>query len=84
MKNLLNLKSHVPILWNFTPFLFFNEQMTFCFSFPDWMQGHWEYMQVEQETLIYKDRNTFKTYTIKCAGNFESEEKYLVYTRTQW
>lgn len=48
------------------------------------MQGHWEYMQVEQDTLIYKDRNTFKTYTIKCAGNFESEEKYLVYTRTQW
>lgn len=53
-------------------------------TFPEWMQGNWEHMHVESDTLIYKDHATFKTYTIKCAANFESEDKYLIYTRTQW
>lgn len=58
-------------------------QYSMC-AFPEWMQGNWEHMHVESDTLIYKDHASFKTYTIKCAANFESEDKYLVYTRTQW
>ncbi|XP_030746317.1 uncharacterized protein LOC115875083 [Sitophilus oryzae] len=52
-------------------------------SFPKWMFGTWEYVRVEADTMVYKDHTSFKTYTIKCAGEHEESNKYLVFSRTQ-
>ncbi|KAL3290191.1 hypothetical protein HHI36_023550 [Cryptolaemus montrouzieri] len=51
--------------------------------FPEWMQGVWEHIRVNGDTLIYQDHSSFKTYTIKCAGLQEMKDKFLVYSRTQ-
>ena len=52
--------------------------------FPDWVQGDWEHIQFQGDTVLYKDHRNFKTYTGKCiphrSGN---SERYLVLTRTQ-
>lgn len=53
-------------------------------SFPKWMRGNWEHIRVDDDTMIYKDHTSFKTYTIKCVGVQEGKDKYLVFTRTQW
>ncbi|KAF5294827.1 hypothetical protein FQA39_LY00311 [Lamprigera yunnana] len=52
-------------------------------SFPEWLVGSWEHMDVEENTLIYRDHMTFTTYIVKCIQKIDSQEKYLVYTRTQ-
>lgn len=52
-------------------------------KFPKWMQGEWEHMRVKEDTLVYQDHSSFKTYTIKCADS-EEENKYLVFSRSQW
>ncbi|XP_076262608.1 uncharacterized protein LOC143197765 isoform X2 [Rhynchophorus ferrugineus] len=51
-------------------------------SFPKWMFGNWEYVRVQEDTIVYKDHSSFKTYTIKCAGEQE-DNKYLIFSRTQ-
>lgn len=53
-------------------------------SFPKWMYGDWEHVRVRNNTMIYKDHSSFKTYTIKCVGVVEDSDKYLVFSRTQW
>ncbi|RZB39833.1 uncharacterized protein BDFB_000211, partial [Asbolus verrucosus] len=53
-------------------------------SFPKWMHGNWEHVRVDDDTMIYKDHSSFKTYTIKCVGVREDENKYLIFSRTQW
>lgn len=53
--------------------------------FPDWMQGEWEHLDFQGDSLVYKDHRNFKTYTGKCvpqAGSWQ-EERFLVYTRSQ-
>ncbi|XP_045482394.1 uncharacterized protein LOC123686367 [Harmonia axyridis] len=52
-------------------------------NFPDWMQGKWEQIRVNKDTLVYQDHSSFKTYTIKCAASHQSENKYLVFSRSQ-
>nr|CAD7262434.1 unnamed protein product [Timema shepardi] len=52
--------------------------------FPSWTQGHWQYLYVEGNTLIYKDHHTFKTYTMRCLGSDSGAgERFLVFGRTQ-
>lgn len=51
--------------------------------FPDWLNGNWEHVRVEDNTFTYKDHSSFKTYTIKCVGKLDSEDKYLVFAMTQ-
>ncbi|XP_053680572.1 uncharacterized protein LOC128731471 [Anopheles nili] len=54
-------------------------------SFPSWLIGRWEHVIVNQNQLIYKDHNTFKTYTMKCVKNYTNHDsnKYIVYSQTQ-
>ncbi|XP_019880900.2 uncharacterized protein LOC109608792 isoform X2 [Aethina tumida] len=52
-------------------------------TFPKWMQGNWEHVRVEEDTMIYKDHSSFKTYTIRCVGVQEEENRYLIYSRSQ-
>jgi len=52
--------------------------------FPDWLQGKWEHIDFDGDTVIYKDHRTFKTYTGKCVPhNSGSPDRFLLYTRTQ-
>ncbi|KAJ6634781.1 hypothetical protein Bhyg_13360 [Pseudolycoriella hygida] len=57
-------------------------QSIFC-SYPDWMYGHWEHLLIDQSTVVYKDHQSFKTYTMKCIENELNSEKYIVFSRTQ-
>ncbi|CAH2006229.1 unnamed protein product [Acanthoscelides obtectus] len=52
-------------------------------TFPKWMHGDWEHLIVRGDTMVYRDRTSFKTYTIKCVGVVEDSDKYLVFSRTQ-
>nr|CAI5831537.1 unnamed protein product [Callosobruchus analis] len=52
-------------------------------TFPKWMHGEWEHLKVREDTMVYRDRTSFKTYTIKCVGVVEDSDKYLVFSRTQ-
>ncbi|KAK4871785.1 hypothetical protein RN001_015909 [Aquatica leii] len=52
-------------------------------NFPEWLIGNWEHARVDEKTFIYLDHNSFKTYTIKCVEKNNSDDKYLVFTRTQ-
>ena len=52
--------------------------------FPDWLQGDWEHLQFQGDTLVYKDHRNFKTYTGKCVPHRSgNSERFLVLTRTQ-
>ena len=52
--------------------------------FPDWLQGKWEHITFQGDTLVYKDHRTFKTYTGKCVPHRSGHsDRFLVYTRTQ-
>lgn len=53
-------------------------------TFPNWMRGEWENMHVDENTIVYKDHTSFKTYNIKCTGAQEDGSKYLIFARTQW
>lgn len=52
---------------------------------PDWVQGKWEHLHVQDGTLILKDQRNFKTYTSRCVGQRDPihEERFLIYARTQ-
>ncbi|XP_049536613.1 uncharacterized protein LOC125951684 [Anopheles darlingi] len=63
----------------------FGPVMQYC-SFPSWLIGRWEHVIVNQNQLIYKDHNTFKTYTMKCVKNYTTNHdtnKFIVYSQTQ-
>nr|XP_040222749.2 uncharacterized protein LOC120949487 [Anopheles coluzzii] len=62
----------------------FGPVIQYC-SFPSWLIGRWEHVVVNQNQLIYKDHNTFKTYTMKCVKNYTNHDsnKYIVYSQTQ-
>jgi len=60
------------------------EHLTASCVFPDWLQGEWEHINFEGDTVIYKDHRTFKTYTGKCVPHSSgNSERFLMYTRTQ-
>lgn len=52
---------------------------------PEWSQGKWEHVHVQDGTVILKDHRNFKTYTARCVGQRSPahEERFLVYARTQ-
>ncbi|CAD7085507.1 unnamed protein product [Hermetia illucens] len=52
----------------------------FC-TFPEWLQGHFEHITVKNDTLIFRDQTSFKTYTMKCIANIS--DYILVFSRTQ-
>jgi len=60
------------------------EHLTSSCVFPDWLQGQWEHINFEGDTVVYKDHRTFKTYTGKCVPHSSgNSERFLMYTRTQ-
>ncbi|XP_018568692.1 uncharacterized protein LOC108908962 isoform X2 [Anoplophora glabripennis] len=52
-------------------------------NFPKWLHGDWEHMRVDGDTIIYKDHSSFKTYTIKCVGDMEDSDKFVIFSRSQ-
>lgn len=60
------------------------EHLTSSCIFPDWLQGEWEHIDFQGDTVVYKDHRTFKTYTGKCVPHSSgNSERFLMYTRTQ-
>ena len=60
------------------------QHLTSSCIFPEWLQGKWEHLDFDGDTVIYKDHRTFKTYTGKCVPhNTGHEDRFLLYTRTQ-
>lgn len=55
----------------------------FC-SYPDWMRGRWQHMEIDQSTIVYRDHRSFKTYTMRCVENEIGSERFLAVSRTQW
>ncbi|XP_058058208.1 uncharacterized protein LOC131209215 [Anopheles bellator] len=63
----------------------FGPVVQYC-SFPSWLIGRWEHVTVSQNQLVYKDQNSFKTYTMKCVKNYTTNHdtnKFIVYSQTQ-
>lgn len=56
----------------------------FFVRFPEWLSDNWNHIRMEDNTITYKDQTSYKTYTIKCVGIVEKEDKYLIFSRTQW
>ena len=56
--------------------------------FPTWTHGQWQDAYVEADTLVYKDLRNFRTYTVKCMveqqSNSQNQGHFVVYARTQW
>ena len=55
--------------------------------FPAWIEGEWNDVNVEGNTMTYKDRRKeyFKTYTSVCVQqSFRHKQRYLIYSRTNW
>ena len=48
---------------------------------PEWTQGQWEYLHVQDGTVLLKDNRNFKTYTARCVKQTH-EEKFLIYARS--
>ncbi|KAF4525297.1 hypothetical protein B566_EDAN014818 [Ephemera danica] len=52
--------------------------------FPSWAQGLWEYIEIKNNTLIYKDHTLFETSTITCVQpDIKNPEKYVIFRRNQ-
>jgi hypothetical protein len=57
-------------------------------SFPDWMQGKWENLQISGGELTYRDENNFVTYRGKCLESIDRDEtgssglRYLLHLTT--
>lgn len=76
--------------------VWYHQQNQYC-HLPDWMHGHWEYVTINENEIIYKDHSSFKTYTMKCIkseihkinenplNSLEHlhESKFLAFSRTQ-
>ncbi|XP_044741758.1 uncharacterized protein LOC123302749 [Chrysoperla carnea] len=53
-------------------------------SFPEWLVGKWQHIIVNENTFLYKDHTSFKTYTFKCLARSNTDQtKYSVFSRTQ-
>ena len=60
------------------------DHLTSSCVFPDWLQGEWEHLHFQEDSFVYKDHRTFKTYTGKCVPHSQGyTERFLVFTRTQ-
>jgi len=63
------------------------EVSTSACRFPTWTHGQWQDAYVEADTLVYKDLRNFRTYTVKCMveqqSNSQNQGHFVVYARTQ-
>lgn len=47
-------------------------------NFPEWMNGKWESLSIDDKKLVYSDHSSFKTYTMKCIERIN--ENFVVTT----
>jgi len=75
----LTLKPHPHKSWP----LAVQEEGKTCIL-PDWAQGKWEALHVQEGTLILKDHRNFKTFSAKCVNPTEwpHNDRFLLYSRT--
>lgn len=51
--------------------------------FPDWSQGPWERVRVEEGTLVFRDTQRFVTLTARCVARQSSNDLLVVHGVTQ-
>lgn len=52
---------------------------------PEWIQGKWEHIHVQDGTMLIKDEREFKTFTARCVGQRKpvlEGERFLIYARS--
>jgi hypothetical protein len=51
-------------------------------AFPAWLQGKWQFLDVETGRLVYRDQSSFKSYRMSLVNQL-SDEKFIVRSRSQ-
>lgn len=51
-------------------------------EFPSQIQGEWQYMTIKKNHVIYRDPNSFKTYSLTLVEKM-SEDKFVVLSKSQ-
>lgn len=51
-------------------------------EFPPWLQGQWQFIDVEKGQLVYRDQNSFKSYRMNLVNQL-NEDKFIVLSRSQ-
>ncbi|XP_054257219.1 uncharacterized protein LOC128999177 [Macrosteles quadrilineatus] len=49
-------------------------------SFPYWSQGKWEHLNIDFNSLTYKDHYSYNAYTMRCAQAV-NEERFVVFSK---
>ncbi|XP_055383894.1 putative uncharacterized protein DDB_G0282133 [Condylostylus longicornis] len=57
------------------------KRMNSC-KFPKLLHGNWEHINIMNDSLIYRDQISYKSYTMKCVEK-SIDNSFLVYSRTQ-
>ena len=50
--------------------------------FPDWMQGKWEGLSVDNGQMVFRDEKNFVTYSGKCKRNTQHTDRFVVNLNT--
>lgn len=51
-------------------------------DFPNWLQGHWQFLNIDKSHLIFRDQNSFKSYRMTLVNQL-NEDKFIVLSRSQ-
>jgi predicted nucleic-acid-binding Zn-ribbon protein len=51
-------------------------------QFPPHIQGEWQYMTIKKNSLIYRDPNSFKTYSMSLIEKIEPN-RFVVFSKSQ-
>lgn len=51
-------------------------------EFPNKIQGEWQYMTISKNNIVFRDPNSFKTYSMTLAEKMD-EDKFVVFTKSQ-
>lgn len=51
-------------------------------DFPSWLQGQWQFLNINKNQLIFRDHSSFKSYRMTLVNQL-SDEKFIVLSRSQ-
>lgn len=51
-------------------------------QFPSQLQGEWQYMTIQKNSLVYRDPNSFKTYSMSLIEKLE-HNRFVVFSKSQ-
>lgn len=51
-------------------------------DFPTQIQGEWQYMTIRKNNIVYRDPNSFKTYSMTLVEKI-NEDKFIVFSKSQ-